>query len=180
MLGSLPSSERVGKKYGRKRPSISHFTPGYPAIMQVVVPSPNQRTDDSIRPRSRNHPYAARYRSTGLWEHHRFPCRPRRTYRRGFAALVQAETGEEVDPVALRLARALRHAEVMRALVDEVFRAQAVAMLLLGEVVERGRAHGAGASNQSTTFSALLLVEQQRELWKNVVKRTTSTCRGCP
>ena len=72
------------------------------------------------------------------------------------------ETGEEVDPVALGLAR---HAprRVIGAAIYEVFGAQAVAVLLL-EVVERGRAHGAGASEPVHDLLALLLVEQQREL----------------
>ena len=72
------------------------------------------------------------------------------------------ETGEEVDPVALGLAR---HAPrgVIGAAIYEVFGTQAVAVLLL-EVVERGRAHGAGASEPVHDLLALLLVEQQREL----------------
>ena len=69
---------------------------------------------------------------------------------------------QEVDPVALRLAR---HAPrgVIGAAIYEVFGTQAVAVLLL-EVVERGRAHGAGASEPVHDLLALLLVEQQREL----------------
>ena len=72
------------------------------------------------------------------------------------------ETGEEVDPVALGLARHTPRG-VIGAAIYEVFGAQAVAVLLL-EVVERGRAHGAGAAEPVHDLLALLLVEQQREL----------------
>ena len=94
-------------------------------------------------------------------EHHRFLAGLVRQ-RCEFLHVRAYEMAQEVDPVALRLAR---HAPcgVVRALVDEVFGTQAVAVLLL-EVVKRGRAHGAGASEPVHDLLALLLVEQQREL----------------
>ena len=52
MLGSLPSWNVSGKKYGRKRPSV-YRTPGMSEIMRSVVPSPTDPTTAS-RPSSLN------------------------------------------------------------------------------------------------------------------------------
>ena len=94
-------------------------------------------------------------------EHHRLLAGGVRHVGELFDVLAH-EAGQEVDPVALRLAR---HAPggVVAAPVHKVLGAQAVAVPGL-EIVERLRRDGARAAEPVHDLLAVLLVEDQREL----------------
>ena len=94
-------------------------------------------------------------------EHHGFlACRVRHVGKP--LDVLAHESGEEVNPVALRLAG---HAPrgVVGTAIHEILRTQTVTVLLL-EIVQCARAHGAGATEPVDHLFATLGIEQEREL----------------